>query len=136
MIMVIMMPVSIMIIMMLRILVVMITMIAAVMIMKAIIVKILIMMIHCTNNHIFFQMFWKDRLSKKLQWNMIFLVLSGEMVFFPRKHDLILQKKKKKLKYDIFVYSVKMVFLLLTNMILLFCKKVKMIFSKKKKKNT
>ena len=32
----------------------------------------------------FFQMFWKDRRSKKSYWNMIFLVLSGKMIFFPK----------------------------------------------------
>ena len=43
-------------------------------------------MLHFTENHIFFfQMFWKNSLSKKMHWNIIFLVLSGKRVFFFRK---------------------------------------------------
>ena len=37
----------------------------------------------------FIQIFWKDGLFKKgRRWDMIFLVLSGKMVFFPWKHDI------------------------------------------------
>ena len=36
----------------------------------------------------FLHTFWKDGLFRNLHWNMIFLVLSGKMVFFPRKHDI------------------------------------------------
>ena len=37
---------------------------------------------------IFFQMSEKMVFSKRLHWNMIFLVLSGKVVFFSRKHDI------------------------------------------------
>ena len=36
----------------------------------------------------FVQIFWKDGIFKKMHWNMIFLVLSGKMVFFWLKDDL------------------------------------------------
>ena len=35
------------------------------------------------------QIFWKDGLFKKMHWNMIFLVLSGKIVFFWLKDDLL-----------------------------------------------
>ena len=53
---------------------------------------ILLLLYHCTKNHIFFftcseKMFFR----KNLNWNMIFLVLSGKMTFlFSQKYDLIL----------------------------------------------
>ena len=37
---------------------------------------------------IFYKRSQKLVFSKKLQWNMIFLVLSGNMIFFPQKHDI------------------------------------------------
>ena len=41
-------------------------------------------------------MSWKDGLSKKLCWNMIFLVLSGNMIFlFPENMILHLRRKMK-----------------------------------------
>ena len=64
-------------------------------------------------------MFWKDGLSKKLHWNMIFLVLSGKMIFiFPENMILFFRHKRKDdlpqkntCKYDIFFKcSEKMVF--------------------------
>ena len=52
---------------------------------------------HCTKNYIFFfQIFWKDGLRKKLRWNMIFLVLSGKMIFlFPENLILFFRRKIK-----------------------------------------
>ena len=51
----------------------------------------------CTKNHIFFfRTSWKDGLSKKLRWNMIFLVLSGKMIFlFPKNMILHVGRKMK-----------------------------------------
>ena len=37
---------------------------------------------------IFFKLSEKMVFLKGLRWDMIFLVLSGKMVFFPRKHDI------------------------------------------------
>ena len=57
---------------------------------------------HCTKNHIFFfQMFWKDSLSKKIaliydHWDMIFLVSPGKMIFlFPENMILLFRRKMK-----------------------------------------
>ena len=76
-------------------------------------------------NHIFsLQTSWRDGLSKKLRWNMIFLALPGKMIFlFPenmmlplrgKMKDDVSQKKTKKKppqNYDIFFKrSKKMVF--------------------------
>ena len=55
-------------------------------------------------------MFWKDDLSKKLHWNMIFLVSSGKRIFlFPENMILLFRRKmkdhlsqKNMWKYDIF----------------------------------
>ena len=67
---------------------------------------------HCTENHIFFfQMFWKNGLSKKLYWNLIFLVLSRKMIFlFPENIILFFRLKRKDdffqkntWKYDAFL---------------------------------
>ena len=64
-------------------------------------------------------MFWKDGLSKKSHWNMIFLVLSGKMIFlFPENMILFFRHKRKDdlsqkntWKYDVFFKcSEKMVF--------------------------
>ena len=44
----------------------------------------------------FLQMFWKGGLSKKLHWNLIFLVLSGKMIFlFPENMILFFRRKMK-----------------------------------------
>ena len=41
-------------------------------------------------------MFWKDDLSKKFHWNMIFLVISGGSVFlFSQKYIFSLDQKYK-----------------------------------------
>ena len=52
---------------------------------------------HCTENHIFFfQTSWKDRLLKKYLWNIIFLVLSGKLIFiFPELWSYTLGGKWK-----------------------------------------
>ena len=52
---------------------------------------------HCTENHIFFfQTPWKMVFSKKLRCNMIFLILSGKMIFiFPENMILPLGRKMK-----------------------------------------
>ena len=75
---------------------------------------------HCTENHIFFfQTSWKDGLSKKSCWNMIFLALLGKIMFlFPENMILHLRRKmkddlsqKNTRKYDLFFkLSEKMVF--------------------------
>ena len=70
------------------------------------------------------------------QWNMVFLVLSGKIIFIFLKNMILLfrkkmkdhlsQKQKKNHGNMIFsVYSVKMVFLSPINMISLFCPKSK-----------
>ena len=46
---------------------------------------------------IFFKCSKKMVFSKKLYWNMIFLVLSGKMVFFPKKHDISSLDGKSKM---------------------------------------
>ena len=55
------------------------------------------MILHGTENHIFFfQTSWKGGLSKKLCWNMIFLVLSGKTIFlFPENMILTARRKMK-----------------------------------------
>ena len=52
---------------------------------------------HCTKNHIFFLgTSWKDGLSKKMRWNMVFLVLLGKMIFlFPENMILHVGRKMK-----------------------------------------
>ena len=98
-------------------------------------------------------MFWKDGISKKLLWNIIFLVSSGKMIFlFPENMILFFRRKmkddlsqKNTWKYDIFfkcsekmvfpkkshwnmiflVLSGKMIFLFPENMILFFRRKMK-----------
>ena len=63
----------------------------------------------------FIQIFWKDGLFKKgRRWDMIFLVLSGKMVFFPWKHDIFPLGRKWEMtfsrntwKYDIFCVHVR-----------------------------
>ena len=84
--------------------------------------------VHCTKNYIFFfQIFWKDGLSKKIsRWNMIFFVLYGKMPFFSGKYDIFsLNWKwkiiflKKYMKFWYFLY----ICINVTNMILPFCKK-------------
>ena len=69
------------------------------------------LLLHCKKNQIFFfQMFWKDGLSKKSHWNMIFLVLSWKVIFlFPENMTLFFRHKRKDdlsqkntWKYDIF----------------------------------
>ena len=69
---------------------------------------------------------------KKLNWNIIFLVLSGKTVFFRESTILLFRRKmkddlsQKKHGNMIFsVYSVKMVFLFPTKMISAFCQKSK-----------
>ena len=74
----------------------------------------------CKKNHIFFfQMSWKDVLSKKSCWNMIFLVLSGKMIFLFLENIILAFRRKMKdylsqkntWKYHIFFKcSEKMVF--------------------------
>ena len=76
--------------------------------------------LHCTKNHIFFfQIFRKMVFPKKSHWNMIFLALSGKMIFlFPENMILFFRHKRKDdlsqkntWKYDIFFKcSEKMVF--------------------------
>ena len=57
---------------------------------------------------IFFKCFEKIVFSKNLRWNMIFLVLSGKMVFFPRKHIFFWTENERRpfsrntQKHDIF----------------------------------
>ena len=61
---------------------------------------------HCLENQIFFfQTFWKDSLSKKLRWNMIFLVIifSGKQnIAFP-ENTMYYRKDKISFsrKYDL-----------------------------------
>ena len=64
-------------------------------------------------------MIWKDGLSKKLHWNMVFLVLSGKMIFLFPENMILLFRLKRKVdlsqtntwKYDVFFKcSEKMVF--------------------------
>ena len=51
----------------------------------------------CKKNHIFFfQMSWKDVLSKKSRWNMIFLVLSGKMIFLFLENIILAFRRKMK----------------------------------------
>ena len=74
------------------------------------------MPVHCTKNHIFFfQMFWKDGLSKKnragiwsflyrsffLSWKMIFLVPENIILFFRHKTEDDLSQKNAW-KFDVF----------------------------------
>ena len=48
------------------------------------------------NIFFFFEMFWKDGLAKKSHWNLIFLVLSGSMIFiFPENMILFFRRKMK-----------------------------------------
>ena len=48
------------------------------------------------NKFFFFEMFWKDGLAKKSHWNLIFLVLSGSMIFiFPENMILFFRRKMK-----------------------------------------
>ena len=85
---------------------------------------------YCTKNQIFFfQMFWKDRLSKKiaLEYHLSCIMYYG---IFSRKHDLVLRWKMKddlsqKVHGDMVfsAYSMNMVFLFSRNMILPFCQK-------------
>ena len=67
-------------------------------------------------NHIFsLQTSWRDGLSKKLRWNMIFLALSGKMIFvFPenmmlplrgKMKDDVSQKKTKKNPHRTMIFS-------------------------------
>ena len=68
---------------------------------------------HCTENDIFFfQTSWKDGFfQKKLRWNMIFLVLSGNIMFLFMEKMILRPRRKMKddlsqkntRKYDIFV---------------------------------
>ena len=53
--------------------------------------------IFCTENQIFFfQTPWKDGISKKSRWNMIFLLLSRKIIFiFPENMILALRRKMK-----------------------------------------
>ena len=115
---------------------------------------------HCTKSHIFFfQMFWKDGLSKKLRWNMIFPVLSGKMMFFPKilpysldaKWKMMLLKKCMEIWYflqmfwkdglpknhtgiwSFIVSSGKMIFLFPESTILFLRRKMKDNLSHKKK---
>ena len=76
--------------------------------------------IHCTENHISFSRRPEKMVfPKKLHWNMIFLALSGKMIFLlPENMILYLRRKMKNdlsqkntRKYDIFFkLSEKMVF--------------------------
>ena len=51
---------------------------------------------HSTEKYIFiFQMFWKDDLSKKSHWNMIFLVSRRMILLFPGDMILFFRHKKK-----------------------------------------
>ena len=82
-----------------------------------------------TKNHIFFfQMFWKDGLSKKLHWNMIFLVLSGKMFFFLPENIFFRWSKNERWffprntwKYDTFGMYVFSIFIFLHCYIYFFC---------------
>ena len=48
------------------------------------------------NIFFFFKMFWKDGLAKKSHWNLIFLVLSGSVIFiFPENMILFFRRKMK-----------------------------------------
>ena len=96
-----------------------------------------------TENHIFFlKMSCKDGFPQKMHWNMIFLVLSGKMIFlFPENMILFFRRKmkddfsqKNTWKYDIFSKcSGKMVFPNKThwNMIFFFRRKMKYHISQK-----
>ena len=74
---------------------------------------------HCAENHIFFfQTSWKMVFPKKSRWNLVFLVLSGKMIFLfsenmilppDGKWKMIFLKKIYVLKKK-FKYSEKMVF--------------------------
>ena len=66
----------------------------------------------------------KTVFPKNLLWNMIFLVLSGNISFFPKNMILFLRQKmknhlaeKNKRNMIFTIYLVKMVFLFSTNMI-------------------
>ena len=43
-------------------------------------------------------MFWKDFLSKNMRWNMIFLVLSRNIIFFSKNMILFF---RRKIKHDL-----------------------------------
>ena len=48
-----------------------------------------------------FQMFWKDGLSKKLRWNMIFLISWGKMAFlFPENIIFFLRTKNERWSFS------------------------------------
>ena len=53
---------------------------------------------HCTENDIFFfQTSWKDGFfQKKLRWNMIFLVLSGNIMFLFMEKMILRPRRKMK----------------------------------------
>ena len=84
----------------------------------------------------FLQMPEKDDLFQKIsRWNMVFLVLSGKIVFFSRKYDSFSLDGKWKmifLKKYMEVWYFLHICINITNMILPFCKKKStMIFSRK-----
>ena len=93
-------------------------------------------------NIIFFKMFWKDHLSKKiaLESDLSYIVRRYFFYIFPENMILFFRQKMKddlsqKIRGNMIfsLFSVKMIFVFPTNIILHFCQKSKDVLFRKKK---